>query len=51
MDKLYDIMDKEKIDLDDKIIDKIVVKSNGDLRKSINILQCLSTFSKISKNN
>jgi replication factor C subunit 3/5 len=51
MDKLYDIMDKEKIDLDDKIIDKIVVKSNGDLRKSINILQCLSTFSKINKKN
>jgi replication factor C subunit 3/5 len=51
MDKLYDIMDKEKVELDDKVIDKIVVKSNGDLRKSINILQCLSTFSKISKNN
>jgi len=51
MDKLYDIMDKEKIELDDKVIDKLIVKSNGDLRKSINILQCLSTFSKISKNN
>jgi replication factor C subunit 3/5 len=51
MDKLYDIMDKENIELDDKIIDKVVLKSNGDLRKSINILQCLSTFSKISKNN
>jgi replication factor C subunit 3/5 len=51
MDKLYDIMDKEKVELSDNIIDKVVVKSNGDLRKSINILQCLSTFSKISKNN
>jgi len=50
MDKLYDIMDKEKVDLDDKIIDKIIVKSNGDLRKSINMLQCLTTFSKISSN-
>jgi replication factor C subunit 3/5 len=51
MDKLYDIMDKEKVELSDEVIDKVVVKSNGDLRKSINILQCLSTFSKISKNN
>jgi replication factor C subunit 3/5 len=51
IDKLYDIMDKENVELDDKIIDKVVIKSNGDLRKSINILQCLSTFSKISKNN
>jgi replication factor C subunit 3/5 len=51
MDKLYDIMDKEKVDLEDDIIDKIVFKSNGDLRKSINMLQCLTTFSKISKNN
>ena len=50
MDKLYDIMDKEKVDLDDQIIDKIIVKSNGDLRKSINMLQCLTTFSKISSN-
>ena len=50
MDKLYDIMDKEKVDLDDEIIDKIVLKSNGDLRKSINMLQCLTTFSKISSN-
>jgi DNA polymerase III delta prime subunit len=50
MDKLYDIMDKEKVDLDDEIIDKIIVKSNGDLRKSINMLQCLTTFSKISSN-
>jgi replication factor C subunit 3/5 len=50
MDKLYDIMDKEKVDLEDDIIDKIILKSNGDLRKSINILQCLTTFSKISSN-
>jgi replication factor C subunit 3/5 len=50
MDKLYDIMDKEKVDLEDEIIDKIVLKSNGDLRKSINMLQCLTTFSKISFN-
>jgi len=50
MDKLYDIMDKEKVDLEDDIIDKIVLKSNGDLRKSINMLQCLTTFSKISSN-
>ena len=51
LDKLYDILDKENVDLDDDIIDKIVVKSNGDLRKSINMLQCLTTFAKISKNN
>ena len=51
LDKLYDILDKENTDLDDDIIDKIVTKSNGDLRKSINMLQCLTTFSKISKNN
>lgn len=51
LDKLYDILDKENTDLDDDIIDKIVAKSNGDLRKSINMLQCLTTFSKISKNN
>jgi DNA polymerase III delta prime subunit len=51
VDKLYDIMDKEEIDLDDSILDKIVDKSHGDLRKSINMLQCLTTFSKISKNN
>ena len=50
MDKLYDIMDKENVDLEDEIIDKIVLKSNGDLRKSINMLQCLTTFSKISSN-
>jgi len=51
LDKLYDILDKENVDLEDNIIDKIVQKSNGDLRKSINMLQCLTTFSKISKNN
>jgi len=50
MDKLYDIMDKENVDLEDEIIDKIILKSNGDLRKSINMLQCLTTFSKISSN-
>jgi len=49
MDKLYDIMDSEKVDLSDDIIDKIVLKSNGDLRKGINILQCLTTFTRISK--
>ncbi len=51
LDKLYDIMDNENVDLDDKIIDKIVLKSDGDLRKSINMLQCLTTFTKVSKNN
>jgi replication factor C subunit 3/5 len=51
MDKLYDIMEKENVDLEDQMIDKIVLKSGGDLRKSINMLQCLTTFSKISKNN
>jgi len=51
LDKLYDILDKEKVDLDDNTIDKIVEKSGGDLRKSINMLQCLTTFSRISKNN
>jgi replication factor C subunit 3/5 len=51
MDKLYDIMEKEKVDLEDQMIDKIVLKSGGDLRKSINMLQCLTTFAKISKNN
>ena len=51
MDKLYDIMEKENVDLEDQMIDKIVLKSGGDLRKSINMLQCLTTFAKISKNN
>jgi replication factor C subunit 3/5 len=51
LDKLYDILDQEKVDLDDNIIDKIVDKSNGDLRRSINMLQCLTTFSRISKSN
>lgn len=51
LDKLYDIMDQEKVDLEDEIVDKIVDKSGGDLRKSINMLQCLTTFSRISKNN
>ena len=51
LDKLYDIMDKENVDLEDDIIDKIVVKSDGDLRKGINMLQCLTTFRKISKSN
>jgi len=50
LDKLYDIMDKENVDLEDEIVDKIVEKSNGDLRKSINMLQCLTTFTKVSKN-
>lgn len=49
LDKLYDIMDKEKVDLEDDVIDKIVVKSDGDLRKGINMLQCLTTFRKLSK--
>lgn len=51
LDKLYDIMDKENVDLEDDVIDKIVVKSDGDLRKGINMLQCLTTFRKISKSN
>jgi replication factor C subunit 3/5 len=51
LDKLYDIMEKEKVDLEDDVIDKIVVKSDGDLRKGINMLQCLTTFRKISKSN
>jgi replication factor C subunit 3/5 len=51
LDKLYDILDHEKLDLDDQIIDQIIDKSNGDLRKSINMLQCLTIFSKISKSN
>jgi replication factor C subunit 3/5 len=51
LDKLYDIMDKENVDLEDDIIDKIVIKSDGDLRKGINMLQCLTTFRKISKSN
>ena len=51
LDKIYDIMDKENVDLDDTIIDKIVEKSNGDLRKSINMLQCLTTFARVSKKN
>ena len=49
LDKIYDVMEKENVDLNDEIIDKIVIKSNGDLRKSINMLQCLTTFTKISK--
>jgi len=51
LDKLYDIMDKENVDLEDDVIDKIVLKSDGDLRKGINMLQCLTTFRKISKSN
>jgi len=51
LDKLYDILDHEKLDLDDQIIDQIIDKSNGDLRKSINMLQCLTIFSRISKSN
>jgi len=51
LDKLYDIMDKEKVDLEDDVIDKIVIKSDGDLRKGINMLQCLTTFRKLSKTN
>jgi replication factor C subunit 3/5 len=51
MDKLYEIVDKENVDIDDDIIHKIIKKSTGDLRKGINMLQCLTTFSKISKNN
>ena len=51
LDKMYDIMDKENVDLEDDVIDKIVVKSDGDLRKGINMLQCLTTFRKISKSN
>jgi len=51
LDKLYDIMHKENVDLEDDVIDKIVVKSDGDLRKGINMLQCLTTFRKISKSN
>ena len=45
----HHILDQEKVDLDDNTIDKIVDKSNGDLRRSINMLQCLTTFSRISK--
>ena len=51
LDKLYDIMDKENVDLEDDVIDKIIVKSDGDLRKGINMLQCLTTFRKLSKTN
>jgi replication factor C subunit 3/5 len=51
MDKIYNIMDAEKVDLSDEIVDKIIVKASGDLRKGINMLQCLATFVKISKDN
>ena len=50
--KLLDIVNKEKIKFTDKGIESIIEISNGDLRKSINLLQSLSlTTNKISEKN
>lgn len=40
--KLKEVIEKEKIKIDEKSIETIIRKSNGDLRKSINIIQSIN---------
>ena len=42
--KVYNILEKENIELPKNLIQKVVEEGKGDARKVVNLIQCLSTY-------